>query len=555
VQGQNIGASNATITGTLIFEGYPCLNTASVNGQISGNSVLLQIIASNGLNVGQIGSPPGLAAGSLPAPVTFASQPQGGGYVLSGASGYAANTKGCPGVSLNNSGDHGNICLALGSATSCTQPISLFPLALVFPPQLVGSAPTTQAITLTNTDPAGSTLTGLSLSLAAANSPFGGASDFNGLPNFAEQDTCATTPGSSFNLGPLQSCTITISFSPQQGCTWLPNSLSGNNGVPPAQCPPDLGKTVPVPPGLAAILTVNSPTSADPDKAFAVPITGVGFSAIIASPPELDFGAEALSESSLPQLVTFTNAGTLPVQILPAATTPCANPKTVGQHLTLQRPLQPGEVDGVRVLTADIQPLQSPSTIQYLCDLDLTSAQQNFRISSDACTGTLLAPQQSCSLNVTYEPQPFAFSLGALDYFLELNTLQCTTTSPPPYCEIDSGRFPVELRANGPSPLRMSPGAGLDFGNQAVDKPTAPMTITLFNDPNDPNAATLNFTGNVVKGDYTESDDCPSALPPGGSCTMTVTFLPTVKGYDPGNITITYSPQQFQRVYLRGTGQ
>ena len=73
-QGANIGASNATVTGTLTFQGYPCLNTASVNGQISGNSVLLQIVASNGLNVGQIGSP-GLPSDTV-SPVVFENQPK-----------------------------------------------------------------------------------------------------------------------------------------------------------------------------------------------------------------------------------------------------------------------------------------------------------------------------------------------------------------------------------------------------------------------------------------------------------------------------------------------
>src|SRR5271157_2939811 len=65
-QGQNIGASNATITGTLSFinpatnlSDYPCFSLASVNGQISGNSVILQIIGTDGSTVGQIGEPAG----------------------------------------------------------------------------------------------------------------------------------------------------------------------------------------------------------------------------------------------------------------------------------------------------------------------------------------------------------------------------------------------------------------------------------------------------------------------------------------------------------------
>jgi len=50
-QGENIGASNATVSGTLAFQGYPCLSSASVNGQISGNQLILQVIGTNGLNV------------------------------------------------------------------------------------------------------------------------------------------------------------------------------------------------------------------------------------------------------------------------------------------------------------------------------------------------------------------------------------------------------------------------------------------------------------------------------------------------------------------------
>src|SRR5258706_3551430 len=53
-QGENIGASNATVTGTLNFEGYPCLTSASVKGQIRGNSVILKIIVCKGLKVGKI---------------------------------------------------------------------------------------------------------------------------------------------------------------------------------------------------------------------------------------------------------------------------------------------------------------------------------------------------------------------------------------------------------------------------------------------------------------------------------------------------------------------
>jgi hypothetical protein len=295
-------------------------------------------------------------------------------------------------------------------------------------------------------------------------------------------------------------------------------------------------------------LIVTSPSSADGNTAFAVPVSGIGFSAIVPSTPELDFGAEALTETSAPQSLSFTNQGTAPVQILPALNSPCVNSGTT--VLTLPRPPAPGLVAGLQVTTGNIT--RNGSTISYNCDSDLTSKEPNFRISADDCSGTLLAPLASCSLQVTYAPQP-ATALP-LDYFLELNTLECTSTTTA-NCEVDSGRFPVELTANLPSPLRMTPGAGLDFGIQTRGQAGVPLTITIFNDPNDPKAGTVNFTGNLVKGDYTEADNCGASLAPGASCTMTVTFHPKIVGFDPGTITVTYTVGQTQTIHLRGTGQ
>jgi len=40
--------------------------------------------------------------------------------------------------------------------------------------------------------------------------------------------------------------------------------------------------------------------------------------------------------------------------------------------------------------------------------------------------GALLAPQASCSVEVIYVPQPNTSLNSGLDYFLELNTVQCT---------------------------------------------------------------------------------------------------------------------------------
>ena len=553
-QGDNMGTTSAPVQGTLTFQNYACLGSAShqtvsVSGSISGSSVILQILADSGLVIGQIGGPQHT---SNPSPVAFESVASGG-YVVHGSSGYAIQSiasKNCP------VGDSGNVCLALGNATDCTQPVSISPATVTFPPQFVGASPATQTITITNTDPSGSTLTGLSLgwSPLAGTNPFPGSSDFSGLPNFTEQDTCANSPGQTFSLAPQASCTVTVSFSPQQSCTWLP--IANLGGVTPAHCPPFLGSNVATPPALSAKLTVNSSRSADADKTFLLPIKGVGLSALVPSTPELDFGAEALTESSPPQQVSFTNVGALPVRILPAIA-PCSG------QLTLPRPPQPGSVSGFQVAQGIFfQPgsTNGQNTVSYLCDLDPISNLPNFQISSDRCSGSLLAPQDSCSLTVTYAPQPTTPLLQGLDYFLELNTQQCTGGSAQPDCEIDSGRFPVELKANTISVLRMSPGAGLNFPITASGAISAPMTITLTNDKNDPLAGPVTFRGNLVQGDYIETDDCGSTLTPGASCTLTIIFTPHTTGFDPGSLTITYTAPLFigpqtQIINLRGIGQ
>ncbi len=574
-QGENIGASNATVTGTLSFidpttelSVYPCFSVASVNGQISGNSVILQIIATNGANIGQIGEPAGSPTGVNP--VTFDSAQ--GGYILHGVGpSYIVATSACPGNlgSPTTAGDSGDICLALNSTTACQQPITLTPAVITFPAQTLASAAMTQTITLANNS--SSALSGLMLSFANDGSnSFGGQSDFNGLPSFAETDACgangAPSLGQAFSLTPGQSCSITVTFSPQESCPWLPFGAPPSiTGAAPEWCPlPQSAK-----------VTVTSPSTADVDNAFAVPITGTGVSAIQPSTPELDFGAEEQfnpPEASLPQLLSFTNVSTYPVQILGRSS--CLNPPKGPK--TLPHPLlDSSPVAGLQVVangSSVLVPIAANGdTINYNCDSDSGTSSPNFQISQDTCTGTLLASQASCSLEVGYVPQPNTNVNSGLDYFLELNTVQCSSNVTTD-CEIDSGRFPVELKANAPSPLRMSPAAGLDFGNQATGKTSAPMTITLLNDPNltypqctTQDCSTVTFVGKIlVSGSYSESDDCPATLAQGSSCAVTVTFKPGGVGLNTGLITINYSQVSSsgvvtlanpQFIYLRGTGQ
>ena len=565
-QSENIGASSATVTGTLTFQNYSCLGgsshqTINVNGGISGSSVVLQLFSDNGLQIGQIGQSVGL--NSQVAPVVFESAAPGG-YIVHNTnggpntSGYSIATSACNRSGVPYFADQGNVCLAMGvNGAACSQPFTLSPASLSFPSQLVGSTTAAQTITLSNGDPAGSTLTGLSLSWRPGNG-LNGFSDFNGFPSFVELDSCASPPGSTFSLGPQQSCTVTIFFSPQQSCPSLPSP-----GALPAQCPPFSTATA-GPSALIGTLTVNSPKSADGNNAFTVPVTGLGLSAVVPTTPELNFGAEANGESSPPQTLSFTNQGIFPIQVMGKAS---SQNTCLTTRVTATYPVQPGDTDGLRVVQGSSlmasAGLNGHTVASYFCDVDPSSKNPNFQLTSDSCTGKLLFPGDVCTVGVVYAPQPATPITTGLDYFLQLNTQQCTGNSAHPNCEIDSGRFPVELTANPSSPLRMAPGAGLDFAVQARGTSSDPLTITLTNDSNDSLPGAVNFQGNNVTGDFAETDNCGTSLAPGSSCTLNVIFTPTSSGFRKGTITINYtvpsqailSGPQTQSVRLRGYGK
>lgn len=585
-QGANTGSATATVTGTLLFQDpvtllndYPCLTTASVNGTISGKNVLLQIFATNGNPVGQIGQTPGSL--NPPTAVTF-DRTQilhniNGAPAGASGGGYVVTTKSC------STGDSGNLCLALNGSTTCNQPITLTPFSLTFSPQLVGSAATSQTVTLTNNS--SSQLSGATLQFGDVDSvlfysPRGG--DFNGVPNFTEQDNC--TQQGSISLAAGSSCTITVFFAPQESCPWLPQVQQGSSGIhglAPASCPIT----------LTATLTITVPSgSADADTEFSVPVRGTGLDAIVPSVPEIDFGWETAGEAGPPRSLTFTNQSPNPVTILPSM--PCvyssANPPS-GEP---RPPIQNGQplVSGIMMVATQTAatvsfnilnqqtlspPLVNAPTVNYFCDSDPPppkgSGLSNFQISNDTCSGQTLAAfgqaGDSCSLQITFVPQPATFKVLAVsntgfDDFLQLNTMWCGDANNPPEsnCEVDSGRFPVEIKTEPPSSLRFLPSAGMDFGTVLKGTASNPITVTIFNDPVDPNSGTVTFASKLVTGaDYLETDTCPPTLASNQSCTVTVTFTPTKSGLDPGNIRFTYSTSTesglVQTIYLRGLGQ
>jgi hypothetical protein len=131
-------------------------------------------------------------------------------------------------------------------------PVQLSPTSLIFGTQLVGTASTAQAVTLTNNGTATLSITSIT-----------------GSANFSQTNNC----GSSLAAG--ASCTINVTFQPQ------------GTGV------------------LTGSITITDSAATSPQK---ISLTGTG-TAVTLLPASLSFGKQSVGTSSAPQTVTLTNHG------------------------------------------------------------------------------------------------------------------------------------------------------------------------------------------------------------------------------------------------------
>jgi hypothetical protein len=119
----------------------------------------------------------------------------------------------------------------------------------------------------------------------------------------------------------------------------------------------------------------------------------------------------------------------------------------------------------------------------------------------------------------------------------------------------DSGRYRIRYERVGgcPAPAVTVDPALIDFGEHEVGTGSTPRTVTVTNS----GTAPLSITSVIPSGDFDIVGDLCSAnsLLPGGSCTFSVRFTPTVEGPRSGEVSITSNAASSpHRVMLSGTG-
>jgi hypothetical protein len=112
------------------------------------------------------------------------------------------------------------------------------------------------------------------------------------------------------------------------------------------------------------------------------------------------------------------------------------------------------------------------------------------------------------------------------------------------------------LLATSSNPNVFLPAPCHVFANQKVNTTSPPYTLKLTNS----GSATLQISGLTITGtntsNFSETDNCKGALPAGNSCSITITFEPSVVGPQTAYVTIAdNAPGSPHNVYMVGFGQ
>jgi hypothetical protein len=162
------------------------------------------------------------------------------------------------------------------------------------------------------------------------------------------------------------------------------------------------------------------------------------------------------------------------------------------------------------------------------------TSSQSFNYTTNC--GSTLAVNASCEVFVTFAPAA-AFGYGG--------TLTANTNA-------QNGPLMVQLSGTGTN-LLVSP-LSVNFENQAVGTSSAPATVTLTNESSTQpvNIGPIDITGE--RKDFSETTNCTQNILPGTSCTISVTFTPSVKGARSASLPINMGALGVETVALSGTG-
>lgn len=535
---RNVGTTSAAQTTTLSNSGTSAMTLSSV--AITGANAGDFAIASNACGAT-------LAANaSCAVAVTFS--PTASGTRVANVT-FADNAAGNPhSVPLTGSGNGAPAPIA-----------SLAPASMTFASQNIGTTSTGQTATMTNTGSAPLTVSAVALTGVDAG------------------DYAITANGCTAPLAVNASCNVAVAFKP---------TATGTR---------------------TAAVTFTDDAAGSPHS---VSLSGTGATpptspAVTLSAASLTFGSQNTGTTSATQDVTLTNSGTATLNITSTAvtgadatdyarTSTCPAALAAGANCTISVAFSPtatgtrtaavtivddaaggphsigltgtGATAPVDTPTATVSPAalafgdQTTGTVSALKSVSiLNTGTANLVIGTtpitgvdfgkgavDSCTGQVVVPQASCTLDVRFIPA----SNGAKSGTLTIN--DNSTTGPHTVTLTGTGTAPA-------APVATVTPASRTFAAQAVGTTSAAQTALITNTGNAPLDLGVALAGTNA-GDYAiaANGGCPASIPAAGSCTVSVTFKPTATGSRTALLRFTDNtgnvPGSVQDVALSATG-
>lgn len=299
----------------------------------------------------------------------------------------------------------------------------------------------------------------------------------------------------------------------------------------------------------------------------------------------LHFGAVDVGSSSSPQTVTLTNNSTSAVSISLIATG-----ASYSQTNTCGKSLAAGGSCQISVTFTPVSGGAVPGALGIFTGATLNPLAVNL-------LGTGLAPQVQIYGNFYFYGQvigtpatqtgtltnvgqgPLAISSivynGASD-FVETNNcpIAPNTLAVQAYCTISVTYTPTIIGSESgtiafndnalPSPQTVNvQGSSVSAGVPTLNPTSLTFPTTLIGQSSTPQSVTLTNTGtgplgvsNIYSyGDFPETNNCPASLAVNASCTITVTYTPSVQGSENGYVEMdTDSVQSYASFSVTGTG-
>jgi hypothetical protein len=486
-------AANASCSATVTF-------SPTATGTRAANLTFADNAAGNPHSIALTGSGNGALAPIAtlsPASMTFASQNTG-------------TTSSAQTATMTNSGSAPMTVSAVAltgvhaadysiTADGCTGPLAVSAscnVAVAFKPTAAG----TRTASLSFTDTAAGSPHSVALSGTGATPPTAPVVTLSASSlAFGSQNTGSTSPAQDVTLTNSGDATLNITSIAVTGADatdYARTTTCGATLAAAANCTISVRFSPSVEGARSAAVTIVSDTAASPHS---VALTGTGVAppvqspAALVSPASLAFGDQVSGGVSAGKAVTVTNTGTANLVV---GTTPIAG--------------------------ADFA-----------------------KGATDTCSGQIVAPQASCSIDVRFVP----VSTGAKTGTLTIN--DNSATSP----------HAVALSGNGTAPAApvafVSP-ASRTYAAQAVGTTSAAQTATMTNTGNAAMTLGVALAG-TTPGDYAiASNSCGVTLAAGAVCTVGVTFKPTAAGARAAVLRFTDNSGNVvgstQDVTLSGTG-